>query len=764
MIQRFSTRLAILVVGLLATALLLAFVGIQWATDNQVERTVQRELDVSSRVFTELLDTRASQLQQAAQVLADDFGFRQAVGTGDKETIISALVNHGDRIGTDLMVLQDPSGAEIASTHAVNHLPSLTTMADAMAQETTQLAVIEGQVFQLVTVPVKAPKLIAWATLGFVVNDALASELQRLANADITLYLNQPAKLFASSLAEQPQQQLLQQLRQQSSVTAWQQQQQLAIEQRQLVTLDNNTINVLLSTSMASAKAEFSKLRWQIAVVAVSALLLAIALATWMARSVSEPIRRLSYAANRLREGDYEHAIRSERKDEFGELASTFDQMRVAVSEREKRISYQASHDLLTDLPNRREVIRVLTPRLASRQPSSLLIVNINRFRELNDRVGQKIGDQLLVLVAQRIQHWHQEQLPDQAWLARLGGDEFVILVDSDDQALVDSALENLMQRLQQPWLLDHTDYVMQFSAGAVAIPSDGDDIDSLLRRVQISRRIAVQEKHLWHWYMQGEDEQHMRQLAILQHLKDAVAEQQLNLVLQPKVDCVSGRAVGAEALLRWHHPVLGHVRPDEFIPLAEQSGEIGRLTRWVIVEAFSVLNKAENAGIDMKLSVNLSTVDLLSDTLPKLLSDYVDQFSANPSSLMLEITESAVMQDPENAIERLQQLKQRGFMVSIDDYGTGESSLAQLKRLPVDELKIDRSFVQHLPNDERDQIIVRSTIQLARELGLKTVAEGVEDDASWQLLQSMACAELQGYYFSKPLPIEEFFAWYQSH
>jgi EAL domain-containing protein (putative c-di-GMP-specific phosphodiesterase class I) len=214
---------------------------------------------------------------------------------------------------------------------------------------------------------------------------------------------------------------------------------------------------------------------------------------------------------------------------------------------------------------------------------------------------------------------------------------------------------------------------------------------------------------------------------------------------------------VGAEVLLRWQSEKLGFVGPDEFIPLAEQSGAITDLTGWVCRQSVELLRNWEQQGKTLKLSINLSTVDLLSDALPLLFEQLIKGFPQLPQRLVLEVTESAVMQDPEKAIARLETLKRLGFSISIDDYGTGHSSLAQLRRLPVEELKVDRAFVQYLSEEAMDESIVRSTIQLAHELGLRVVAEGVEDEASWKVLQSLQCDELQGYYFSKPLAISDF-------
>lgn len=339
-----------------------------------------------------------------------------------------------------------------------------------------------------------------------------------------------------------------------------------------------------------------------------------------------------------------------------------------------------------------------------------------------------------------------------------MGGDEFAILYSFEQIDFeLNSSVNQLETFLKSPFKVGDSDYRLAFNLGVVCFPEQGADVDLLVRRAQVSVQQAKLQQSFYVEYQQGLDEQHMRRLQIIESLKDAVKDEELHLVLQPKINCQTGTVVGAEVLLRWQSEKLGFVGPDEFIPLAEQSGAITELTDWVCRQSVELLRHWEQQGKTLKLSINLSTVDLLSDALPLLFEQLIKGFPQLPQRLVLEVTESAVMQDPEKAIARLETLKRLGFSISIDDYGTGHSSLAQLRRLPVEELKVDRAFVQYLSEEAMDESIVRSTIQLAHELGLRVVAEGVEDEASWKVLQSLQCDELQGYYFSKPLAISDF-------
>ena len=314
-----------------------------------------------------------------------------------------------------------------------------------------------------------------------------------------------------------------------------------------------------------------------------------------------------------------------------------------------------------------------------------------------------------------------------------------------------------MSRQLAAPVKVGESDYPIAFNCAAVVFPEHGDGFDTLLRRAQVAVQRAKSEHAFVSFYRHGMDEQHLRQLTILEQLQQACDGNELKLLLQPKIDCQTGKTIGAEALLRWHSQVLGFVGPDEFIPLAEQSGLIKQLTRWVCETALEIIQSLTLRDGAFSLSVNLSAVDLLSDEILRLFDDLKQLQSDIHQYLILEVTESAIVTDPEAAISRLNWLRERGFRVSIDDYGTGYSSLAQMRNLPVNELKIDRAFVQPLANSVVDQSIVRSTIQLAHELNLSVVAEGVEDESSWRLLQQQGCDVLQGFYFSKPIAVAEF-------
>ncbi|WP_417658605.1 EAL domain-containing protein [Pseudidiomarina sp.] len=745
---------------LAGAVLIISLVAVWLATSQQSERTLERELDVSERVFAELMDVRAQQLQQAAEVLTTDFGFREAVASGDENTIISALINHGERIGTDLIVLQSPNGEEIAATHTSQLLPSIENLT--AGQSAAQLVLVDDEIFQIVTVPVRAPDLIAWATLGFGVDDDFAVLMRQLTHADITFMNRQQRTVFASSLDEEILAQIedpaialntaLDNLNLAANVSGFN-----AIQYA--LSNDPNLV-ILFSTDEFAATSEFVTLQQQYLVIALATLIFAVLLAMITARKISQPVASLTRAAEQLGAGDYNQPITLQRSDEFGALGAAFETMRQGISQREQQIMYQLQHDLLTGLPNRVSLRDYLSRAIQSKQSGYVVLLNVARFGEVNDRFGQQVGDRLLQMISQRL----RDSAPQQWWIGRLAGDEFVLIGEGQSEPQTKALLRDVEQTLSQPWWLDETSYLLEFRAGYLTFPNIGDDADSILRRAQICARQAKQRNAFAVAYEQGMDEQHLRRLQIVQALPSAVREQRLQLHYQPKVNCKDGRILGVEALLRWRDEHLGVVRPDEFIPLAEQTGEINRLTRWVCTAAFDQLQLWHEQGRQLALAINLSALDLQWPDLVEFLREAAQKRGLSPHSITLEVTESAVMVEPEQAIKRLTQLREAGFKIAIDDYGTGYASLAQLKRLPVDELKLDRSFIQDIANSHADLTIVRSTLALAHELQLTTVAEGIEEESAWQILQQLGCDTVQGYYFSRPLAATQFEQWLRDY
>jgi diguanylate cyclase (GGDEF)-like protein len=425
------------------------------------------------------------------------------------------------------------------------------------------------------------------------------------------------------------------------------------------------------------------------------------------------------------------------------------DDLHRAAAERE----YQALHDPLTGLPNRTlftDRVRSAAGALGPDGRLAVLLIDLDRFKEINDTLGHASGDLVLREVGVRL----RAGLPDTHVVARLGGDEFAVLVPALPDLDAAVAVGQLVRAtLGQPLPIEQLELEVTGSIGIALGPDHGDDPELLLQRADVAMYQAKDGHTGIEIYLPERDQYSPRRLALVGALRAAIEQRELTLLYQPKVDLASGRVVGAEALVRWHHPEHGQIPPDEFIPIAESTALIQPLSQLVLETALTQAGQWHRAAIDLGLAVNLSVRNLTEPTLVDRVAGLLEGTGVAPEHLTLEITESGVMTDPEASIARLWALRRIGVRLSVDDFGTGYSSLAYLKRLPVDEVKLDRSFVLNMTGDPDDAAIVRSTIELAHNLGLSLVAEGVENQETLELLADLGCDLVQGYHLARPMP-----------
>jgi diguanylate cyclase (GGDEF)-like protein len=426
---------------------------------------------------------------------------------------------------------------------------------------------------------------------------------------------------------------------------------------------------------------------------------------------------------------------------------------------------HQALHDGLTGLPNRAlfndRVDHAITAARRAGTGVAVMLMDLDRFKEINDTLGHHCGDLLLQQIGPRL----GTRLRAVDTVSRLGGDEFAILlpgIEGVETAQV--VAEQLLDVLSEAFCLDGLTVEVEASVGIALFPVDGADAATLLQRADVAMYVAKESATGVELYTAEHDRYSRRRLSLVGDLRKAIEDDQLEIHYQPKADLRTGRVIAVEALVRWHHPTYGLLKPDEFIPLAEHTGLIRPLTLEVIRGAVTQCASWRAEGIDVGVAVNLSARNLHDLALPEEVSEILTTAGLHPSRLRLEITESTIMADPIRAMEVVSRLHDLGTTLAIDDFGTGYSSLAYLKRLPVDELKIDKSFVLDMQSDENDAVIVRSTIDLARNLGLVVVAEGVETQASWDALASLGCDLAQGFFLSRPVPAAELTAWLHAY
>ena len=426
------------------------------------------------------------------------------------------------------------------------------------------------------------------------------------------------------------------------------------------------------------------------------------------------------------------------------------------AKKQQNALKRQALHDSLTDLPNRTLFIDRLEQAIlaAQRNNTSLavMLMDLDHFKEINDTLGHHIGDTLLQQIGPKI---HQN-LRSIDTIARMGGDEFLILLPGSNEEHGMEVAQKILASMSQPFIVDGHALEVGASIGISVYPVHADDPNSLIRRADVAMYGAKNKRNGCNIYDPKDDLYNPGRLTLMTELRQAIEQDQLCLYYQPKIDIKTNRCVGVEALVRWIHPNKGQIQPSAFVCSAEKSGTIKSLTQWVLRNAIEQSIQWSKQGLELDVSVNISARDFQDPELLHLIENLISVSELNPSNLTLELTESAVMTDTRRAFDSLSELDKMGIKLSIDDFGTGYSSLDYLKRLPVDELKIDRSFVVDMTTNKNDAAIVRSTIDLAHNLGLNVVAEGVEDQVALDLLKEMNCDAMQGYFTSRPLPAEK--------
>ncbi len=432
-----------------------------------------------------------------------------------------------------------------------------------------------------------------------------------------------------------------------------------------------------------------------------------------------------------------------------------------------RTIETRTSRDALTGLPNRESFYergaQALLCEERGESMTSVLVIDLDRFKEVNDTLGHRFGDQILCQIGPRI----SPLLRRTDMLARLGGDEFAILLaDSGGPAAAHQIARRLISCLREPFTVDTLRFTMDATCGHATSPQDGTDVDALLQHADVAMYVGKAAHSGVVAYEPTLDVNCPARLAILNELPTAIRDGELVLQYQPKKDIRTGRVVGAEALVRWRHPTRGLIAPDDFVPAAEHSGLITPLTTWVIDAALTQCRRWNDeplhayGGAGLSVAVNISARNLLDDNFPVEVHEALDRHGVSAALLILEVTETAIMADPPRAHAIVQHLHDLGVRLSIDDFGTGYSSLSYLKLLPVDELKIDKSFVRHMNDEHNDLTIVRSVIDLAHNLGLGTVAEGIEDKLTLERLAELGCDIAQGYYVARPMNAEAFESW----
>lgn len=508
-------------------------------------------------------------------------------------------------------------------------------------------------------------------------------------------------------------------------------------------------------------------LRRQGALVAAAEILLTMVLLATLGVLLTRHLGRLAHAAHMLAGGNYSVRVEGRGRDEVAEAARAFNAMAERVehditerTQTEMRIKRLAYHDVLTGLPNRvaldRQLLKSIEEATANNETLALMVMDMVDFRVINDTLGHQNGDSLLIQLAERL----KTTLWESDMVARLGGDEFAVLLPRLAQAEdVEIVVKKIVQALETPFQVGGVMLDVQMAMGVALYPEHGEDAHLLLSHADIAMYEAKEKQQTSALYDPATDHIDSQQLALITELRHAIHTGQLTLHYQPVLSLATGKPVGMEALVRWPHPTRGVIFPDQFIPMAEHTGLIHSLTLWVLRAALQQLQAWRVAGHAFYMAVNLSAVNLRQPQIVANIQQILAEFAVPANLLVLEITESAVMLDPDHAQKILHALRKLGIQLAVDDFGIGHASLAYLKTLPVHKLKVDKSFVMDL-DDDGNAAIVLSVIEMAHRLNLNVTAEGVEDQNALDQLKLFNCDTAQGYFICRPVSSDAIDAW----
>ncbi|MBI2748187.1 MAG: EAL domain-containing protein [Burkholderiales bacterium] len=500
--------------------------------------------------------------------------------------------------------------------------------------------------------------------------------------------------------------------------------------------------------------------------------LFAVALATWLGvrttRSVVDPLAQLEQAAQRIADGDYSQRVPTTRTQEVDRVGQALNTMTDAVAQREREIAYLAFHDALTGLPNRTALFQPVPP--GGQAPNCLALMDVARLKTVNETLGYTTGDTLIHQVAERASHTLRAAAADgligpDPVLARLSGGSFAAVFRAANRASAEALRERIELAMAAPVHCSGHSVDLSLTYG-LADADDADtplSVDTLLRNAEVALHCAKRAAVGFAWHNAAQEAARLSHLSLLSDLRQAVATSQLQMWLQPKFSLVAGRAVGAEALVRWQHPQRGFVSPAEFVPFAEQTGYITLVTDWMLQQALRTLAAWAPTHPELSIAVNVSTRDLQRKGFAEHVAALIAASGVPAKRLRIEITESGLMDDPQHSVAVLHALRAIGTPLSIDDFGTGYSSLAYLQQLPVSELKIDRSFIDKLDQSPGTQKLVRAMAEMGHGLDLVVTAEGVETEAEREAITRLGCDVMQGYLGSRPLHGDKLQAWFES-
>jgi diguanylate cyclase (GGDEF)-like protein len=769
--QKILLFTSLLVVALVATTV--AYTSIE--ANRLAHQNVDRALLEGKAFWDGFQQDRYAKLKLGLGVLANDPAFKAAVQTHDPATIKDILQERGRDLGADFFIATDPAGRVVGRSDEgwnegedLGKDPVVRGPLDGDSSSSTLWR--RGKtLFQAVSMPMQIGETaVGVLVAGYRISEGLANQIQRLTQSEVAFLSRDGARPLELSVASQGVEApalraLLEARRLPSSGSPF----ELDLDGDRHVAIDiplkaatgEDMGSMLIMKSLATERAAFDRFRSSLVFTSLVVMAAGLVVAYWGAARITGPLSLLVALVERVREGSYAGAVTITSSDEIGTLATAFDRMREGIADREEKIRRMALQDPLTGLPNRSLFVDRVEHALGLLERGSdelaVVTLDIDRFKDVNETLGHVLGDRVLQDVASRLQN----ALRSSDTVARFGADEFGVLLSGAGGEEALRVCRKILGTFEVPLVIEGQRLHLAASVGVAMGGSHGRDAESLIRNAGKAMAVAKRNNAGFALYDPSYDTRESR-LWLIEELRNALERRELCVHFQPKAALKTGSVSQVEALVRWIHPERGTIPPDQFIPLAEQTGLVRSVTRYVLEESIRQAGAWQSRGLPLEVAVNISARDLWDAELPGEITRMVQAAAVEPQRVRLEITESAIMEDPERALDILKNSTDLGFRLSIDDFGTGYSSLAYLRKLPVDELKIDRSFVKGMVADRGDSAIVQSTIDLGHNMGLEVVAEGVESGTVWEALKGAGCDLAQGYFLSKPLPPNDLERW----
>jgi len=752
-----STRLTVQFALLFAAAMLAITAALSTFISGVASRQVESQLQSSGAVYDRLWDQRAHELQNAAQLLSRDFGFRAAVATGDQATMQSALGNAAARLKVRSAFIVTADGKVTAIDPSIGAREAARLWEPLDDGRLTGVSVLAGRPRQLVAAPIMAPVLIGWVVFAADLDPREMRGLERLSaiplHAAVLAQTSGRWSEAAGSMSALNSQSASRAEAHVKSGAAF----EMSVAGEKSIVLakalptfsgDERAI-LLLAYPKSQALAEARKLQLGLAIMTLLGLFL-MGFATWRAAGrITQPLARLDEAAGRLASGEHVQ-VRVRGHDELARLADSFNEMVGKIAEREQRITQLAFNDVLTGLPNRTMFHQQLEQLFHATEGSgglfALHCLDLDQFKVINDTLGHPAGDALLVEAAQRVRRAARGH-----FVARLGGDEFVVLQSvGDDRDAIDRLAREILSAITQPISIDGNEFMPSTSIGIAIAPDDGRDGGTLLRNADLALYRAKEAgRGTYAFFEESLNERAQERRQLESDLRLAVERGEFELHYQPLFDLEHNRICSFEALIRWNHPKRGLISPADFVPIAEDTGLIVPIGAWVIREACA---EAARWPDQIRIAVNVSPVQFHRGALHETILRALAASGLDAERLEVEITESIFLEGSETTLKLLHALRALGIRVALDDFGTGYSSLSYLQSFPFDKLKIDRSFIQNLLTRDGASAIVRAITELAHALNIETTAEGVEETAQLMELRAHGCSSVQGFLFAEPM------------